>query len=140
MYFAQFPMEVLDMSCPEIGGAFQAMSNNMKQQLNWYSYSLQTRYGDPRVYAMEQERVMRHKAAVEHEKSKKTSKLLEDAYKRQSEKNRETHKERISTRIDQRSASRPESVAKSHRKPAQPQKQRARQQRDDPSQPDSNQS
>jgi hypothetical protein len=110
------------MSCPEIGHVFTAMSQDMRMKLGGYAVSLQARYGDPRVYAQQQEQMARDRAAVEHAKSKKTAKLLEDAYARQTERNRATHHERLLSRADRRSASRPESAAKpqrARRKPVQ---------------------
>ena len=108
------------MSCPEIGHAFSAMSQDMRMKLDGYTLSLQARYGDPRIYAQQREQMAKDQATVAHAKSKKTSKLLEDAYARQTERNRATHHDRISTRTDRRSASHPESAAapqRARRKP-----------------------
>ena len=113
--YAQFPIRVVVMSCPEIGHAFSAMSQDMRMKLGGYAVSLQARYGDPRVYAQQQEQMARDQAAVEHAKSKKTARLLEDAYARQTERNRVTHHERLSSRADRRSTSHPESAAKPQR-------------------------
>jgi hypothetical protein len=124
------------MSCPEIGHAFSAMSQDMRMKLGGYAVSLQARYGDPRVYAQQQEQMAKDQAAVEHARSKKTAKLLESAYARQTERNRSTHYERISSRTDRKSASRPESEAKpqrARRKPAQSEQPVARSRQPDPS-------
>ena len=117
----QFPTLVtVAMSCPEMGHVFTAMSNDMSNKLGAYAVSLQARYGDPRVYAMQQEQMRRDEASVAHAKSKKTAKLLEDAYARQTERNQATHKERIANRARQKSSSPPESqqAPAPRRKPA----------------------
>ena len=63
--------------------------------------SLQSRYGDPRVYAQQQEQMARDQAAVAHSKSQKTAQLLEDAYERQKERNRVQHNTRIMLKYSQ---------------------------------------
>lgn len=85
--------------------AFQGMTgiqNMMRDRVrgcaNEHYLAMQTRYGDPRVYQQQEEQMRKDRAAVEYAKSKKTSELLEDAYKRQQERNRETHYKRVSTR------------------------------------------
>lgn len=99
------------MTYPAINGLYQAMSNDMRNKLGTYTESLQSRYGDPRVYRAQQEQMRRDEAAVMHAKAKKTSALLEDAYKRQQERNRALHVDRLRSRVDQTSSSLPESQA-----------------------------
>lgn len=101
------------MSCPQMGDVYTAMTNNMRMKMGGYVMSLQSRYGDPRVYAQQEEQMRRDQAAVAYNKSKKTAALLEDAYKRQTERNRSLHSDRLKTRHGRRSASRPESGARS---------------------------
>ena len=96
------------------------MTTDMGQKLSGYYYSLQSRYGDPRIYAQQQEQMARDQAAVQYAKSKKTAKLLEDAYQRQSERNRELHNTRLSNRVDRKSAARPQSRAPPARRTAEP--------------------
>lgn len=91
------------------------MSERMQGQLGQYNFSLQARYGDPRVYAMQQEQMRRDQAAVEHSKAKDTSQLLQDAYKRQAERNRETHYKRINQSV--RPSAPPESEPKKRGRP-----------------------
>ncbi len=97
------------MACPEMGKLYGAMTTDMGQKLSGYYVSLQSRYGDPRIYAAQQEQMARDKVAVQHAKSQKTAQLLEDAYQRQSERNRELHDTRLKTRGGRTSIAPPES-------------------------------
>ena len=108
------------MACPEMGQMYMAMTVDMGQKLSGYSMSLQSRYGDPRVYAQQQEQMARDQAAVAHSKSQKTAQLLEDAYERQKERNRVQHNTRINTRSGSRSVARPESVSRPSSRTAEP--------------------
>ena len=107
------------MACPEMGKLYGAMTTDMGQKLSGYYVSLQSRYGDPRIYAAQQEQMARDKVAVQHAKSQKTAQLLEDAYQRQSERNRELHATRLSNRAGRKSTAHPESKAPSKRQTAQ---------------------
>jgi hypothetical protein len=107
------------MSCPEIGRLYNAMTMDMSQKLNGYHQSLQLRYGDPRVYAQQQEAMARDRAAVQHAKSRKTEELLHEAYERQQQRNRELHDTRINNRSRRKSTKPPESAAPSRRQNSQ---------------------
>lgn len=98
------------MACHEMGQMYNAMTHDMGRKLSGYAVSLQARYGDPRIYAAQREQMARDKAAVAHARSRKTEELLADAYERQQQRNRELHNTRISSRVGQRSSSRPESA------------------------------
>lgn len=102
------------MSCPEIAQMYDRMTHDMTQKLNNYSISLQSRFGDPRVYAQQEEEIAKQRSRVQYNRTKKTAKLLEDAYQRQSERNRNIHHERINNRFHQKSTSLPESKKKAH--------------------------
>ena len=71
----KFPKLVITMSCPEFDALYKGMTTDMGQKLSGYYMSLQSRYGDPRVYAQQQEAMARDQAAVQHAKSCKTAKL-----------------------------------------------------------------
>ena len=107
------------MSCPEIGRLYNAMTTDMGRKLSGYSQSLQSRYGDPRVYAQQQEAMARDRAAVQHAKSRRTAELLHEAYERQQQRNRELHDARISNRVRRKSAKPPESDTPSKRQNSQ---------------------
>jgi hypothetical protein len=70
----------------------------MQNNLGNYYLSLQTRYGDPRIYQEQEAQMRRDEAAVMHTKSKKTEELLRDAYERQRERNRDLHSTRVRKR------------------------------------------
>ena len=76
----------------------QIMQNAMENTLGSYYTSLQSRFGDPRVYASQVEQMRKDEAAVMHARAKKTEVLLADAYRRQQERNRATHTDRIKSR------------------------------------------
>ena len=103
------------MSCPEMGQAYSAMTSDMGQKLSGYYQSLQMRFGDPRVYAMQRQEMQRQQAAVVHSKAQKTSDLLKEAYDKKVLKHRETHRERLSKPRGRRAvAVSRESVAPNH--------------------------
>jgi hypothetical protein len=103
------------MSCPEMGQAYSAMTSDMGQKLSGYYQSLQMRFGDPRVYAMQRQEMQRQEAAVVHSKAQKTSDLLKEAYDKKVQKHRETHRERLSKPRGRRAvAVSPESTAPNH--------------------------
>jgi hypothetical protein len=79
--------------------AFEAISGDLGSKIGGYAMSLQSRYGDPRVYAMQREQMQKDRAAVVYSQSKKTEELLSHAYARQAERIRETHTARLSSRI-----------------------------------------
>ena len=90
-----------------------------------WEWDLQARYGDPRVYAAQQNEMIKMEESVLHDESRRTSALLEDAYAKQREKNRLQHSTRLATtrqKLNRTSDTRPESraVAKRTRKPLPP--------------------
>ena len=97
------------MAYPQTNDMMRAMSMDMKSKLGGYYTSLQTRYGDPRVYQAQEEQMRRDQASIAHAKSRNTSQLLEDVYVRQQQRNRAVHNTRISTQTGRKSSSRPES-------------------------------
>ena len=90
------------MSCPEMGVNYNMMTNDLGGKLNQWMTGLQTRYGDPRVYQMQQQEMQQQDARVEHQKATKTAELLKNAYTARAEKNRETHTTRMSKRSSKR--------------------------------------
>ena len=86
------------MSSPEMGFAFSHISGDLGSKLQSYSFGLQQRYGDPRVYAMQRGQMRKDEASVQYGKDKGVEELLKSAYARQTERNRETHSSRITAR------------------------------------------
>ena len=81
------------MFSPEMGFAFSNISGDLGSKLQSYSFGLQQRYGDPRVYAMQRDQMRKDEASVQYGKDKGVEELLKSA--RQTERNRETHSSRI---------------------------------------------
>ena len=50
------------MSSPEMGFAFSHISGDLGSKLQSYSFGLQQRYGDPRVYAMQRDQMRKDEA------------------------------------------------------------------------------
>jgi hypothetical protein len=79
------------MACSEIVDLVQAMRIDTRGRLNTFERNLQSRFGDPRVYEAEREAQARMEAQTVHAKSRQTSKLLQNAYDTQLQKNRAKH-------------------------------------------------
>ena len=75
---------------------FNAMRVDTRGKLATYTRNLQSRFGDPRVYEAQREEQARMEAATVHRKSRETSRLLENAYVKQTQENRRKHAERMS--------------------------------------------
>lgn len=102
------------MSCPEIVHLYNAIRTDTNQRMGDYIQRLQSRYGDPRVYRVQQQEMRQEEAAVMHAGSRRNESLLEDAYKAQVAKNRKAHEERLKTLSLERSR-RPVSQAAARR-------------------------
>lgn len=72
------------------------MSSQLGAQLQNYYVSLQDRFGDPRVYAAQQNQMRAQEARVMHTRASDNATLLRDAYASQQKTNTETHKKRMS--------------------------------------------
>ena len=86
------------MTSPEVAAYFNAMTQNMGNKLNQYQYNLQCRYGDPRVYAMQQQQMREDEMRVIHSRKQRTAELLQSAYAERTQKNREAHAARMAKR------------------------------------------
>ena len=83
--------------------------DRLRGNVDTWQYNLQARWGDPRVYAAEQQAMQRQEAALAYDLSRRNTHLLEEAYTKQREKQAETHHKRLAK---SRAASRrPESRA-----------------------------
>ena len=118
-----------------MGEYYRAMTNDMGGKLSGYYIDLQSRYGDPRVYAAQRQQMQQQEAAIVHSQASRTSDLLRDAYAKKQSENRSAHSERMSKRRGGHTASSPpESAGASTRQTAPPRKPRAAQPRQaDPS-------
>lgn len=91
----------------------RGMTQDLSQKLGGYYTSLQTRYGDPRVYQAQQAEMARDQAAIVHAKAQSTAQTMKSAYERQQQRNRALH----NTRIKATAASKKASSAESAQRP-----------------------
>lgn len=115
------------MSCPEIDLMRRQVCARLHGTVATWQWDLQSRYGDPRVYALQQAQMNRVDAEVAHDMSRRNSALLTEAYDKQKAKARDSHRTRIAatreklkTRGRQSSATLPESAADQPRTPPPP--------------------
>ena len=83
------------MACQEIDVMRQQVCARLHGTVTGWQWNLQSRYGDPRVYAAQKAEMNRVDAEVQHDLSRRNSALLDDAYERQRQKIRQTHNERM---------------------------------------------
>lgn len=81
-----------------IEDAFKFMSQDTHQKLHMYQMSLEARYGDPRVYAMQQEEMAQQDAEIQHTQSKTRERALADTYNRSRRAARARHTARRTSR------------------------------------------
>ena len=95
----------------------------MRGNVNTWQYNLQARWGDPRVYAAQQEEMARQEARVAHDLSRRNTALLDEAYAAQATRNRDTHGKRLEAKRQsyRKSGTRPGSAERpDSRKPPPP--------------------
>ena len=80
----------------EVGEAFQRMTGETKGRLHGYYVSLQDRYGDPRVYAAQEEQLRVRAAVASHAKAHTISDAMRSAYDAQQDRVDMAHKLRMS--------------------------------------------
>lgn len=77
---------------------YDALNKSTANKFNNYMWDLQSKWGDPRVYASQQQAMRRHEAAVMYDSSRDRTKLLADAYQQQVARNRENHEKRLTSK------------------------------------------
>ena len=95
------------MACPEISDMRQQVSARVHGTVSSWQWALQSRYGDPRVYAMQQAEMNQREATLSHDLSRRNGELLQDAYETKKTKNRQAHKTRLAKRRDCQTPSTP---------------------------------
>ena len=83
------------MACHEIGQMRREVCDAMRGTVNTWQYNLQARYGDPRVYQMEREAMLRQEAGVVYDLNRRNSDLLAEAYAKQTARQRLQHETRM---------------------------------------------
>ena len=108
-----------------MGEYYKAMTHDMTGKLSSYYMGLQQRYGDPRVYAMQQEEMAERRGRAAHTKASTASEALREAYKAKASKNRADHNKRMTKhQVDHTASSHQQPVApKGQRQTARPRKQ-----------------
>ena len=86
------------MTCPEMGRYYTAMTQDMGGKLSGYYLSLQQRYGDPRVYAQQQQAMRAQEARVVHQQKTQAASTALQHQQTQREQARKAHSERMSKR------------------------------------------
>lgn len=76
----------------------QQVCGSLKSTVGMWQWNLQSKYGDPRVFAMQQAEQQKRDAAVAFDLSRRNAHLLEDAYARQEEKHKQDHSKRLTAR------------------------------------------
>lgn len=82
----------------EMGYAYQLMTGDMRHKLGNYMTSLEARYGDPRVYAMQRAEMDAQQAAIQYQETKSREGALVSAYSNNRERIRDEHKLRMQSR------------------------------------------
>ena len=83
------------MASTQIAQGVRFMSSDMRNKLGSYMTSLEMRYGDPRVYALQQAEMNRVDANLAHDLSRRQSDWQQGQYYRQREEQRTAHRKRI---------------------------------------------
>ena len=104
------------MSCPVIDLYRKQVCASMAGKVEDYQHQLQSKWGDPRVYAQQESERLRQDARLAYDLSQRTEGLLSEAYAKQAQKNRDAHAERLKRRDYQTSGKPPESAARPTRK------------------------
>ena len=78
-----------------LGGAYAAMTTDMRGKLHNYQLSLEHRYGDPAVYAAQQEEMAAQQAVVAYAEAKTREQALSSAYGKNRDRIRTEHKSRL---------------------------------------------
>ena len=107
------------MACQEIDLMRRQVCDSLRGNVTSWQWNLQSRYGDPRVYAMQQQQMAQQEAAFAHDMSRRSSAQFQDTYETRSHQIRSNHSKRISaaiksdskTRGRKGSATRPQSEA-----------------------------
>lgn len=105
------------MACNEIDVMRRQVCANLHGKVEAWKWELQARYGDPRVYAMQQQMMNRQEAAVAHDMDRRNT--VNETYEQNRTKQRTAHSKRIkNARVRVRARDKPpESAAGPSRTP-----------------------
>lgn len=83
------------MACEEISQMRQEVCQSLRGSVNAWQVQLQAKWGDPSVYAREEQERLRQDARLAFDLNRRNASLLDDAYDRQAKKQQETHEKRM---------------------------------------------
>ncbi len=78
-----------------IGQAYDIMTSDMRGKLHGYQQSLEHRYGDPRVYAMQREQMAADQAEIIYSEAKTREQALASAYQKNRQQTQVDHRSRL---------------------------------------------
>ena len=90
------------MACEEIDVMRRQVCASLGNRVGQWQYDLQTRYGDPRVYAMQQAVMNQQEAALAHDLSRRKSAAQGKSYDEKSVSIKEAHDTRIKSTLSKR--------------------------------------
>jgi hypothetical protein len=90
------------MACNEIVQMRREVCASLGYRVGQWQHDLQTRYGDPRVYAMQQAAMHQQEAALAHDLSRRKSAAQSKSYDDKSVSFKETHDARIKSTLSKR--------------------------------------
>ena len=88
------------MACNEIDQMRQQVCERLRGTVHTWQWGLQARYGDPRVYALQQQAMNAQQAALEHDLSRRASHKTKGTYEANVETSKKTHSKRIAAAIN----------------------------------------
>lgn len=83
------------MACDEIDLMRRQVCASMRSTVNTWHEDLQSQWGDPRVYAAQQQQLAAREASLAHDLSRRNTKLLDDAYESLRTKQKREHESRL---------------------------------------------
>ena len=90
------------MACNEIVQMRREVCASLGSRVGQWQHDLQTRYGDPRVYAMQQAAMHQQEAALAHDLSRRDSAARGKSYEERTVSFKDAHDARIKTTLSKR--------------------------------------
>ena len=86
------------MACNEIVQMRNEVMGRLRGTVDHWHTGLQQRYGDPRVYAMQREQMLRQDERVAYDLSRRNGEQFVSTYDQASQRNRDAHEKRMATK------------------------------------------
>ena len=83
------------MACNEVDLMRRQVCSRLHSAVDHWEHNLKARWGDPAQYAREETQRLRQDARLVYDQNRRTTALLQDAYSKQSEKQRSDHHTRM---------------------------------------------